>query len=181
MRMLDLFSGLGGASQAMRQRGWDVVSVDADPAFNCTITADLTSWTPAGLGAFDLVWASPPCTEFSRDHLPWLRGKYPPPCLDLVRAALRIIAAVRPTFWVVENVRGAIRWFRPLLGPVRQQLGPLFLWGDFPRLDVVVKPWKQTLSSPSRAERAMVPAAVSAALAVACESSLLSQLAGGAA
>lgn len=41
LRMLDLFAGLGGASAAMCERGWDVVTVDADPAFGCTHTANL--------------------------------------------------------------------------------------------------------------------------------------------
>ena len=37
MRMLDICAGLGGASQVMRARGWDVVTLDYDPAFECDI------------------------------------------------------------------------------------------------------------------------------------------------
>lgn len=74
MLMLDLFAGLGGASQAMRERGWEVVTVDNDPAFGCTVTADLASWSWDGPTP-DLVWASPPCTEFSRESMPWCRSK----------------------------------------------------------------------------------------------------------
>ena len=34
MLMLDLCCGLGGASRAMRERGWEVVTVDIVPEFN---------------------------------------------------------------------------------------------------------------------------------------------------
>lgn len=174
LRMLDLFSGLGGASAAMLARGWDVVTVDVEPAFNCTVTADLSSWSYTG-PAVDLVWASPPCTEFSRDHLPWLKGKFPPPSLDLVNAARRIIGEVRPLWWCVENVRGACRHFTPLFGHHPRQYGQAFLWGDFPPATARprVKPHKQRLSSKRRAERSAIPFEVSLAVAAACESDLL--------
>lgn len=32
--MLDLCAGLGGASAAMRERGWRVITLDADPAYS---------------------------------------------------------------------------------------------------------------------------------------------------
>lgn len=170
MLMLDLFAGLGGASAAMKGRGWDVVTVDADPAFGCTHTADLTSWHYRGPTPH-LVWASPPCTEFSRSFLPWLRGKYPPPSLDLVKAAIRIIDEIDPTWWVIENVRGAIKWLKPLLGPPIQ-VGQAMLWGRFPPLGkVTVKPHKERLSSKRRAERSAIPYPISEAKA--CEANLL--------
>lgn len=173
MRMLDLFAGLGVASAAMRARGWDVVTVDADPSFGCTHTADLMTWVPpAELVGVDLVWASPPCTEFSRSFLPWLRGKFPPPSLDLVRASIRIIEQVQPMWWVIENVRGASSWIKPILGQPRQ-VGQAFLWGQFPDLGRVrVKAHKEKLSSTRRAERSMIPYPISLALARACESTL---------
>ena len=51
--MLDLFAGLGGASEAMRRRGWEVVTVDNDPVFNCTVTADLAEWSWQGRSGSD--------------------------------------------------------------------------------------------------------------------------------
>jgi site-specific DNA-cytosine methylase len=177
MLMLDLFAGLGGASSAMRERGWDVVTVDDDPRFGCTHTADLSAWSWEGPRP-DLVWASPPCTEFSRESMPWCRTGATP-SLDLVRAAVRIVGECDPQWWAIENVRGAIKWLTPLLGKPRQSHGPFFLWGTFPRFRCPVKPFKERLSSARRAERACVPNALSKALAVACESSILSLMAPG--
>lgn len=173
MRMLDLFAGLGGASAAMIARGWDVVTVDVQPAFGCTHTADLREWSYDG-PPVHLVWASPPCQEFSRHGMPWLRKRNPPPpSMDLLNAALRIIHECDPVWWVVENVRGAIAFFRPVLGdPV--QVGAAMLWGRFPDLGQVrVKPHKERLSSTQRAERSRIPYEISEALAVACENNLL--------
>jgi hypothetical protein len=164
VRMLDLFSGLGGASEAMRLAGWDVVTVDVEPRFNCTYTADLLTWECPDHAGFDLVWASPPCTEFSRSFLPWLRGKYPDPNLDLVRSALRIIRQVSPKYWIIENVRGSIRWLKPILGKPRM-VGQAVLWGRYPELGrVAVAPHKQKLSSSKRAERSKIPFEISLAV-----------------
>lgn len=171
MLMLDLFAGLGGASAAMRERGWHVVTVDNEPRFNCTETADLAEWSWRGRTP-DLVWASPPCTEFSRESMPWCRtGKVP--SLDLVNATRRIIRECDPTWWVIENVRGATAYLNQLMGERRQSHGPFFLWGRFPEFVCEVQPFKEKLSSTQRAERAMIPFALSAALAVACETNLL--------
>ena len=173
--MLDLFAGLGGASEAMRRRGWDVVTVDNDPAFGCTHTADLAAWSWDGPRP-DLVWASPPCTEFSRESMPWCRtGEVP--SLDLLHAALRVIRECDPKWWVVENVRGAVKWFRPVLGEPKQVHGPFFLWGSFPPFKCRVRSFKGRLSSSQRALRAKVPYALSAALAIACERNLFSEAA----
>jgi hypothetical protein len=164
--MLDLCSGLGGASQAMRERGWTVITLDNDPRFGCGITADLLTWQWHG-PAPDLVWASPPCTEFSRESMPWCRtGNVPD--MRLVEAARRLVEAIRPRYWVLENVRGAM----PYLGPPREIHGPFYLWGYFPALGqprLCMRP-KESYSSKQAAERAMIPRALSEAVAVAVES-----------
>jgi hypothetical protein len=209
--MLDLFAGLGGASEAMRGRGWDVVTVDADPRFGCTVTADLSGWSWAGKRP-DLIWASPPCTEFSREAMPWCRSSaawVPCPCcenfhctihethahdcpcppveewesdpysvaapsLKLVQASLRIVGEADPTWWVLENVKGAIRWVKPILGEPVVSCGPFFLWGRFPSFPYRHRGKnKESYSSARRAERAKIPANLSLALARACEGNLL--------
>ena len=137
MRMLDLFSGLGGASRAMREAGWEVITVDNDPSFNPDICIDIRDFHFFNVlyGHVDLLWASPPCEEFSRWSMPWCRKKNPaPPSLDLLKATIRIIDEANPDYWVIENVRGAVPFFRPLLGePIRS--GSRYLWGCLPIID----------------------------------------------
>lgn len=171
MLMLDLFAGLGGASAAFRDRGWEVVTVDADPAFGCTATADLSSWSWGGPPP-DLVWASPPCTEFARELMPWSRtGREP--SLVLVEAALRIVRECSPRWWALENVRGATKYLNPLMGEPKVASGPFFLWGKFPPFRAKFRGRKkESYSSKAKAERAKVPYAVSLGLCLACERTL---------
>lgn len=168
--MLDLCAGLGGASAAMRARGWGVVTLDNNPAFDCDVTADITTWRWVGPRP-DLVWASPPCTEFSRESMPWCRTGQAPN-MALTMACLRVIAETRPRFWVLENTRGAAPWFAPVLGPPRQIVGPFYLWGLFPPLGVGRIRMRPKESYPSSRPdlRAVVPEALSLAVAVAVES-----------
>lgn len=171
-RMLDLFAGLGGASAAMVARGWSVTTVEIDETFPA-YHRDVTTYSPP-VGSFDLVWASPPCTEFSRESMPWCRtGNVP--SVDLVREAMRVIDQAKPRFWVIENVRGSLKWLRPILGQPIAHLGPVWLWGVVPDGIVWpahVAPYKQNLSSRRRAERSRIPVAISEALAKAVEDAL---------
>lgn len=160
--MLDLCSGTKGASSAFRAAGWDVVAVDNDPQHAPDVVADLTTWS-WGDAQPDLVWASPPCTDFSRESMPWCRTGETP-SMELVNAALRIIRECRPTYWVLENVRGALPYLNPLLGPPRVIAGPFHLWGHFPPFRLHVRPFKERLSSRQHVQRAAVPARLSAAL-----------------
>lgn len=169
MLMLDLCSGLGGASEAFRARGWDVVTVDNDARFAPTHCTDLRTWSYQGPTP-DLIWLSDPCTEFSRESMPWCKtGRVPD--LSILLAGLRIIREVKPCYWVRENVRGSAVWVLPLLGAPREIHGPFFLWGNFPPLGRPVRRFKpkESYSSKQQAERAKVPYALSEALAVAIE------------
>lgn len=166
MMMLDICAGLGGASQVMRERGWIVVTLDNDPRFGCDITANLSTWQYTGPTP-DLLWISPPCTEFARESMPWCRTGNTPD-LSLVEAARRLVGEIRPRYWILENVRGAV----PYLGQPREIHGPFYLWGYFPPLGrprLAMRP-KESYSSKQQAERAMIPRALSEAVAVAVES-----------
>jgi len=165
--MLDLCAGLGGASAAFVAAGWDVVTLDFDSRFGCTITDDLAKWSWSGRQV-DFIWASPPCTEFSRESMPWCRTGVAPD-MTLVRAVYRVVAECLPRLgWVLENVRGAV----PFLGSPRAIVGPFYLWGDFPSpgRPVFRMKHKQSYSSRNAAERAKIPYALSAAVELAVSS-----------
>jgi hypothetical protein len=90
----------------------------------------------------DVLWASPPCTEFSRRALPWFRGKFGPPSLELIKACSSIVKSLQPTWYVIENVRSAREWLTPLLGPVRYYSTGHVLWGRLPGLLPNIAPHK---------------------------------------
>jgi hypothetical protein len=162
--MLDLCAGLGGASAAFRQAGWQVITLDYDGRFNTDIVADVRTWSWHGRRP-DLIWASPPCDEFSREFMPWSKTGNTP-ALDIVAGCKRVIDEAQPKAWVIENVIGAVSHFRPLLGNYRAHYGPFYLWGDFPdigRPSVVMRK-KESMSSKAHEERAMIPAGLSLAM-----------------
>jgi hypothetical protein len=165
LRMLDLFSGSGSASRAAAVRGWEVVRVDNGEGTAADIRADLATWEPDG-ERFDLVWASPPCTQLSTAS----RSRDVDAGLVLVRAALRIIRMIAPRWWVLENVHGATRAIGGIIGPPVACYGSFYLWGVFPPFEACIARGKTKLSGRRRAERrAAIPWGISDGLVRACE------------
>ena len=171
LSMLDLFSGSGSASRAAAVRGWNVTRIDNAPGTAADIRADLSEWQPppewGELSRFDLVWASPPCTQLSTANNVTRDVEAG---LVLVRAALRIIRSLGPRWWVLENVHGATRAIGSLIGPPVACYGSFYLWGVFPPFEATVARGKTKLSGRRRAERrAAIPWPIADGLARACE------------
>jgi len=167
VKVLDLFSGMGGWSQAFRERGHDVVTVDIEERFNPTTVADLSTWEPDG--HYDVILASPPCIEFSKASMPWYEDIEPD--MTLLKSTLRIIEKVKPTYWVIENVRGAVPYFEEYLGRPKARFGSRYLWGEFPILWAPHEYGKtQRFPSTDRsALRAQIPRSLSIAMCRAME------------
>jgi len=149
-KMLDLCSGLGGASEAFLQsENWEVKRIENNPILTNipettimdvkTLATALSTNRP---GHIDLIWASPPCREFSNafsspKSIAVRAGRIDEyePDLSIVLACLEIIEISKPTHWVIENVVGSIRYLAPILGEPRQIVGPYVLWGNFPLIN----------------------------------------------
>ena len=196
MWILDLCSGLGGASEAFVQSpGWEVVRIENNVVLSGvehTRTLNVLEWIDwlpqlvAELGRPCFVWASPPCLEFSLGYAapgPTARreGLEFEPCMKIVEACIDIIQYCQPTFWIIENVHGATQWFLPELGKHQQKIGPFYLWGRFPRLlfPEGYNPSKEDTdvwsSDPLRAnKKAMLPFVISQAVldAISAQSTL---------
>ena len=88
--------------RAFGELGWEVISLDLDPGAEPTICADVCSWEPMfAPGYFDMIWASPPCTEYSR-----ALTRRPRKLEEGDRTAIRtleLIRDLRPRFWCIEN------------------------------------------------------------------------------
>ncbi len=174
MKVLDLFSGLGGFSKAFKDRGHTVVAVDNNPEFNPDILMDIKHYSPYPK-PYDVILASPPCTEFSKTDMPktWVCiKKYGcNPDTQLVKEALRVIEETKPKYWILENVRGSRKFIEPLLGKYKKRVGSRYLWGKFPIFYVTHQYGKHHLppSKDRAALRSLIPYQLSYSLCLAIE------------
>ena len=180
LRVLDLFSGLNGWGDPFREAGHEVFAIDVDSRFDADAYLDIGDvaavleaipWRP------DVVFASPPCNSFSTGSMGkmWQHGSHPSPKrserhpdghpiaiegMRLVLATVRIIAVLRPDYWVIENPRGRLRSLDLLAGVPRRtvwycRLGldrakPTDLWGRFPEGQHNSDVLKRYAADPSR-------------------------------
>jgi site-specific DNA-cytosine methylase len=104
MRVLELFSGTGSIGKAFRALGWEVISLDIDPKAVATICEDIRIWDYPVLpsGHFDVVWASPVCTHYSRART---KAQTPRDLVwaeSLVLKALEVIEYFKPRCWFLK-------------------------------------------------------------------------------
>jgi hypothetical protein len=198
--VLDLFAGLGGFSQAfVDSERWGVTTVEIEAEFEPDIVADVFELRPSDFDTdFDVVLASPPCTQFSRAA--WSHGKRvetdgtpltdeAAEAIGLVYHTLGLIRGLSPEYWFVENPFGALRW---VIGEPEGQLDQCAyghytqkttdLWGEHPPIEYRrcdhdthtdergITDFELGPSDP--AERAKVPYGLSEAIRDACEAGL---------
>jgi site-specific DNA-cytosine methylase len=104
MKVLELFSGTGSVGKCCKQLGWDVVSVDMIlPADHQVDIMDF-NYKQYDKDEFDIIWASPPCTEYSAmnycrpEKIPDIEGAN-----KLVLKTLEIINYFDCEYWFIEN------------------------------------------------------------------------------
>lgn len=150
MKVLDLFSGLEGFSQAFKERGHEVVTVDIEERFKPMIVADIMNLTQKDFekyGQFDVILASPPCDCFSvaSVYRHWnpngtAKSDKEIEAMNLVLHTMSLIQSLRPRFWVMENPMGMLR---KIIGMPhyhisqcqcgRSIMKPTDLWGRLPK------------------------------------------------
>ena len=102
MKILELFSGTGSVGKVAREKGWEVISLDLkDADININILDwDYKIYQP---NHFDIIWASPPCTEYS--ILKNNTGMNTNLLLadQIVLKTIEIINYFQPSKWFIEN------------------------------------------------------------------------------
>ena len=152
MKVLDLFSGLGGFSEAFLQAGDEVVRVENNQILSevpCTSIEDvkdvrdrLLKFKKTGhpIRNIDVVLASPPCLEFSLAYaaprgVAQRQNQEYEPSLDLVEVVMEIISILQPRYWVIENVVGSAKYFKEI-GLVPHQIhGACVFYGSYPKFE----------------------------------------------
>ena len=118
MRLLELFSGAAYGSGSIGnvfKRSYEVTSLDSDPKARATITCDIMDWDYKVYepGYFDVIWASPPCTEFSVLKTSGTRDFAKAD--GIVRRTLAIIDYSRPRLFFCENPQTGLLKTRPYM------------------------------------------------------------------
>jgi hypothetical protein len=116
--LLELYSGTGSMGRAFEARGWEVISVDIDPATECTLCMDVRDLTPRQLPVHpDLVWASPVCCHYSRARTNAKTPRDLEWADSLVEAVIDLAAELRvPALF--ENPESGMLKTRPIVADV---------------------------------------------------------------
>ena len=122
MRLLvELFCGTKSVGRVAEQLGWEVISLDIECKFAPTHLCDIHEFdeTMYPCNHFDMVWASPPCTQFSVAKTVGERDIIVVGASAIVKRAREIIQYYNPAHWVIENPVGFLRE-QPLMVDLEQ-------------------------------------------------------------
>ena len=102
---LELFWGTGSIGRALSAHGFHVNSLDIDPKCKATWTCDVLTWDYKQLepDTYDFIWASPPCTEYSRARTTAKTPRNLELADSIVARTLEIIRYFQPKGWLMEN------------------------------------------------------------------------------
>lgn len=184
LKVLDLFSGLGGFSEAFVQNGDQVLRIENNPLLSgvphTTLMdvkklrdiiahgiseGDLNPY----LTGIDVILASPPCYEFSLafnspQGIASRNGEFDNyiPDMELIQITMEIIEMLKPRYYIIENVRGSIRHFEKMGLIPNQKFKAYVFYGKFPKFSEpqieVKKMNKGQHGDPLRANyRALIP------------------------
>ncbi len=153
-RLLDLFCGVGGWSKSFAARGWQCVGVDVlQLGYPYELKkCDVRQLTQDFINSFDAVTASPPCEEFARAWLPWLRGDKRPAqwALDLLEWSVKLCAGQKNRITECSN-------FAARHVPGGTRCDSYTLWGDVPVLMPQIAKGKMAKSGTKPELRAEIP------------------------
>ena len=116
MNLLELVSGTGSVGRVARDLGYNVISLELK---NANINTDILEWNykQFDVGEIDVIWASPPCTEYSRAKTTGVRK------IDhansIVLRTLEIIDYFKPKYWIIENPQTGLLKEQPFMGGLR--------------------------------------------------------------
>ena len=116
-RLLELFSGTKSVSKTVGTRYDEIVSVDILEKFEPSVLTDILNWNykiyPPG--HFDAIWASPPCTEYSKMKYISRAVRNLNLADRIVQRTIEIIDYFKPDRWYIENPQTGLLKDRPFM------------------------------------------------------------------
>ena len=102
VKIIELFSGTESFSEVAERRGHKTFTIDFDEKYNPDLCVDILELKTDQLPFQpDVIWASPPCTEYSKAKSIGKRNiAY---ANKLVLKTLNIINELKPAYWLIEN------------------------------------------------------------------------------
>ena len=131
MNVLELFSGTGSVGKCCEKLDWSWYSVDLE--FDADFKGDIMDFDYKQFPKdwFDVIWASPPCTNYSKLQDCWLgrmrKGKVYTRQIQeeemkeddkLVQRVFEIIDYFKPEYWFIENPASSRMKERPMMKDV---------------------------------------------------------------
>ena len=112
MKLLELFSGTKSVGKVAEKFGYEVISLDLQDA---DINCDILDWdyTIYPVGYFDIIWASPPCTEYSKAKSRGVRNIEE--ANKIVMKTLEIIEYLNPNLYIIENPQTGLLKIQPFM------------------------------------------------------------------
>lgn len=126
LKVLELFAGTRSIGVAFEKAGHRVFSVDWDRGFEgIDLYQDISTLTASDIltafGHPDIIWASPDCSTYSVAAISRHRRReretgdlipitdYAKFCDQTNKHVIQLIRDLSPTYWFIENPRGALR------------------------------------------------------------------------
>jgi len=119
VKVLELFSGTGSVGKCCKELGWEVVSVDMIlPADHECDIMDF-DYKQYDKDNFDIVWGSPPCTEYSAMN--YCRPEKIPNIQQSNKIVLKTIEIINYfdcEYWFIENPQTGTLKNQPFMKPL---------------------------------------------------------------
>jgi hypothetical protein len=106
LRVLELFKGTGSVTEYCEEyphKFKPVISIDVEDDAEPSEVCDIRKWNYGKYSQhhFDIIWASPPCTDFS--ILKTTGTKDMETANEIVKTTIKIIEYFQPKMWFIEN------------------------------------------------------------------------------
>jgi hypothetical protein len=183
MQTLELFSGTKSFSKVAKEKyQYNILTVDNDKDLNPDICIDIMDFNINQLQGYkpDIIWASPPCTQFTvasmgrnwryaykkdkklkpEDYLP--ANEKTKQAIEIIKKTMQIIYELNPKYFYIENPRAVLRKLDLIPYPFATvtycqygftNMKPTDIWSNNRKWQMVAKSCKNGMSCHESAPR----------------------------